>query len=213
MTSFSYSSGDPDNLTGGGGADMSDISGPFADIETFLNGNIDTTNLATSAKPVTLLGQYRTVSEAQSFVTAGATSAAYMFRWGSGVQPSASSAATAAAMYFDPSDFAVSGLTTKMRVRGVVTTNGTAPAITFTFGLYPVAASGGASSIIHTLGTVVSGSTAAVATPAINSVTAAVSSDFNVPSAGGYALGIALSGTTAASSACFVMARLEVHHV
>lgn len=45
MTTFSYSSGDPTNLTGGATADMSDISGPFSDLSTFLNGNITATNV------------------------------------------------------------------------------------------------------------------------------------------------------------------------
>jgi hypothetical protein len=47
MTSFSYTTGNPSNLTGGTTASMNDISGPFTDVRTFLNGgNIDSTNLA-----------------------------------------------------------------------------------------------------------------------------------------------------------------------
>jgi hypothetical protein len=46
VTTFAYSSGDPTNLTGGGSADMSDISGPFDDIKNFLNGNISDVNIA-----------------------------------------------------------------------------------------------------------------------------------------------------------------------
>lgn len=46
MTTFSYSSGNPANLVGGATASMADISGPFADLVAFLNGNIDATNIA-----------------------------------------------------------------------------------------------------------------------------------------------------------------------
>lgn len=46
MTTFAYTSGDPGNLVGGSPASMSDISGPFDDIETFLNGNVSDVNIA-----------------------------------------------------------------------------------------------------------------------------------------------------------------------
>jgi len=38
--SFDFVSGDPDNLTGGGGANMADIQGPFYDLQSYLNDNI-----------------------------------------------------------------------------------------------------------------------------------------------------------------------------
>lgn len=52
MTTFSYTSGNPANLVGGATASMADISGPFADLLTFVNGNIDATNLASGAVDV-----------------------------------------------------------------------------------------------------------------------------------------------------------------
>lgn len=216
MTTFSYSSGNPANLVGGATATMADISGPFTDLTTFLNGSIDTTNLATSAKPATLLGQYRTVTEAFSGYSPSDTSGTYVFCWATAAlqkSPAGVTAATAAATYLDPSDYSVSGLTAKLRVRGVVFTNGTAPGITFTFGLYPITTGGGANALVLTTGTVVASSTAAVVTPSLNSVSTAVSSDISVPSAGAYALAVAFSGTTAASSVGLAHARLEVRHV
>ena len=52
MGTFSYTSGNPANLVGGHAASMSDISGPFSDIATFLNGNIAADNLASGAVDV-----------------------------------------------------------------------------------------------------------------------------------------------------------------
>lgn len=50
MTAFAYSSGDPNNLVGGGAASMGDIQGPLVDLRTFLNGgNLDGVNLTTAA--------------------------------------------------------------------------------------------------------------------------------------------------------------------
>lgn len=51
MTTFSYTSGDPNNLVAGNGASMGDIQGPFVDLRTFLNGrSLNEDNL-----PVSLL--------------------------------------------------------------------------------------------------------------------------------------------------------------
>lgn len=49
MPPFSYTSGDPDNLVAGQNASMADIQGPLVDLETFLNGGIGTSNLASNA--------------------------------------------------------------------------------------------------------------------------------------------------------------------
>ena len=75
MSTFSYSSGNPDNLTGGHAASMQDIKGPFIDIVTFLNGNISDINLATSVKPVTILAPYRTIQQERTSSGAPARSA------------------------------------------------------------------------------------------------------------------------------------------
>ena len=67
--------------------------------------------------------------------------------------------------YIDDADYAISGMTAKMRIRGIVSTNATQPTITFTFGLYPITFQGAADTLTATLGTVVSGSTAASPRP------------------------------------------------
>lgn len=101
-------------------------------------------------------------------------------------------------------DFAGLG-TTKMRVSAIAIT-GTAPAITITLGLYPV--TGGST---QSLGTVVSGSTVAFASPGANSNTTGNSGDFTVPSDGVYALGFVVSGTPSAGFA--LQAKVEYHNV
>jgi hypothetical protein len=49
MTTFSYTTGNPSNLTAGATANMNDIQGPFTDLRTFVNGSVDGDNLSTTA--------------------------------------------------------------------------------------------------------------------------------------------------------------------
>lgn len=102
----------------------------------------------------------------------------------------------------DPADWP-GGVTPKLRIRVIVSTNATAPTSTFTFGLYPVTASaGGAAAVSVTLGAVVAGSTAVVAAPAASTPgVTAESGEFDCPAAGAYALGVALAPSMVASSA------------
>ncbi len=58
----------------------------------------------------------------------------------------------------------------------------------------------------------VAGSSAVIATPAANSLVRAVSSDFDVPAAGFYALNIG-HGNMAANSSVSARVALTVHHV
>jgi hypothetical protein len=69
-------------------------------------------------------------------------------------------ATTLAPVRSNPADYPVpAGRTAQMRVVHTVMTNATAPAITFTAGLYPVTVAGGAGVITATIGTVVTNST------------------------------------------------------
>lgn len=102
---------------------------------------------------------------------------------------------------FDDADFTVGGLTQKLRLRAMVLSNATAPAITFTFGLYPVTVAGAADLLNITLGTVVSSSTLAIASPSASTVTRGTpTADFTVPADGVYCLGVVTSGTIANNS-------------
>lgn len=116
----------------------------------------------------------------------------------------------------DPAELAISGRTTKLRVRATLQCNTVPPGITFTFGLYTISAIGGASGSAPTvtLSGVVSGSTVAIATPGADSHQSAVSADFAVPgSPTSYALGVAFSGTSAAGANVAASAQLLARHV
>jgi hypothetical protein len=117
-----------------------------------------------------------------------------------------------AGIYFDDADFTVASKTQRLRVRAQVWTNGTAPGITFTTGLYPVTVVGGADALNAIPGTVVTGSTVAIASPVINSITQGNSGDFTAPTDGQYMFACLTSGTIANNAAVVVTAQLQTRH-
>jgi hypothetical protein len=133
---------------------------------------------------------------------------------GSGVAAAGESAGLSC-FYLNPADYEQSSInkrTVKYRVLGFLATNAVAPAITFTVGLYPVSAVAGAEKVVSvTLGTVVSGSTVAFASPAKETLGQAYSTVITAPAAGYYALGVAVSGSAAAKSSVAVRAILQMH--
>lgn len=116
-------------------------------------------------------------------------------------------------IYIDPADFpSIDGLAAKLRLRVVLAVNDVAPTGNYTFGLYPVttpATSGGAGLRIWTVGTVVTGSTVAVNTPAADSANNLVGSDFAVPAAGLYVIGFVSTAAVAASSHLHISSMLQ----
>lgn len=210
MTAFSFTTGNPSNLVANQNASMADIQGPLTDIRTkFNDGTLDETNVPNLSAAFTT---YKTVwTGGFSIGTAGA--ATYIFGGypggtARGIQVVGAIGTGEFALYFDPSDWAANSRTTKLRLRVFWVTNAVAPATTFTFGLYPVATFGGASAAvptIATLGTVITGSTVAVATPALSSSGAVTSSDFNAPAAGPYVPGVVIGATAGNSSEVFTV--------
>lgn len=219
MPSFSYTGGDISHLTGGfTPASMADIQGPFTDLRTALNGGLDEVNVPNLSAAFTT---YKEI--ARGF--AGQTSASGTGTWAMplGAPPvatdiafnNANSAVWAIQLYLDPADYAANARSTRLRVRAVAVPS-VAPAVTFTVGLYPVATYTTGASIhprVATLGTVVSGSTAAIASPAVGVVTKVDSSDFSFPAAGAYVLGIAMVATPAATSVTDIVASLQMRQV
>lgn len=112
-------------------------------------------------------------------------------------------------------DWTATGYTTQLRlIVGYVSTD-VAPGVNFVFGLYPVTASAGGTTVTTlTLGTVTSGSTVTYNTPAANGVVADTSSGaFTFPSSGMYIVGCAISGAMAANSNVSFSVALQVRNV
>jgi hypothetical protein len=150
-------------------------------------------------------GNYQHLLQGHGNLVNDASAGTYFFYWLNLMVGSGSAANTATAtgsvtvplVYFTASDYAITSKTQKLRLRAQVVSNATAPGITFTFGLYPVTVAGAADALAYTAGTIVSGSSTAVATPSPSTVTAANSGDFTIPSDGAYTVCVTTSGTLA----------------
>lgn len=119
-------------------------------------------------------------------------------------------------IYIDPNDYpSVGALAAKLRIRAIIECNDVAPTGNYTVGLHPVtrpATSGGAGLCIYTIGSAVAGSTVAQNTPAADSQNIIVGSDFAVPAAGFYVLGVVTTATVATSAHMHFSAQLQMHH-
>jgi hypothetical protein len=90
-------------------------------------------------------------------------------------------------------DHSVGSLTSKMRVKLVVSVGAASPStVTLTAGLYPLTISAGN----FTMGTVVTGSTAASSGLATNTISRFNSGDFTIPADGPYVLGVVIGSIT-----------------
>lgn len=212
--SLTYTTGSPANLTAGVTANMTDISGPFADIKTFLtdgSGAVGDTILASPSNPV-----WRTVITTDGII-ASLTTTAVMFAGNNLIASGAGTSFSFKGLWVPQStDLAVTGKTTRLRLRVAWSTNTVAPAITLTWGLYPISAVGGAAgSLSYTLGTVVAGSTVAVATPIASTANVGTSAGFDVSavtSGNPYIIGVVGSGSQAANSQVGCQPILEMRH-
>jgi hypothetical protein len=167
-------------------------------------GTTPFTDLSNAYKTVKTFGANATnavITGAATYVLAGDGPTTFILAVSSGA---------AATVYFDPADYAITGRTTKYRLRVTYVTNGTQSGQTATVGLYPVSSVSGAGA---TLGVVTAGSTVAFANPAINTLSQGNSGDFTAPAAGYFAIGVATSGAFAASSQASVTVQLQVRQV
>lgn len=161
-----------------------------------------------------LPGAYRKLVDWRPLVFTDASSGIVFYLVQNGGLGATTTGVTSSIVHLDPADYALPGMDTKYRVKAVCMTNGTAPAVTFTAGLYPITAVGGAADVSTlTGGTVTTGSTVAFASPAANTPSVGNSGDFAAPAAGFFALGVLLSGTPAADARGVVSATLEVRNV
>lgn len=193
-------------------------------IVAVVNGDLDTGNLAADAGVLDAQlaspnnAVYKTLLSTSASAADGVVSGTYGIGitsplLSSGIVVTGGTVGSAPELvHLVEADFTVAAKTTYLRVRGVVNTNGTVPAITFTFGLYPVTFSGAADTLTMTFGTVVASSTVAIASPAANSSVVEESSDFGLPADGPYALGVVLSGNITANAAVNLNAILQTRN-
>lgn len=123
--------------------------------------------------------------------------------------------ATPSFLYFDDADFIVDSLSQKLQLRAQVNCNTVSwSSVTATFGLYPVTFAGGNNIVTATLGTVVPGSTVAIANPtAAGNPNQAASGDFTKPSDGQYCLGVVTSAPLTGNAAALLTAQLQTRNV
>lgn len=156
---------------------------------------------------IPLNSPWRTIFSGRSRFDANAAATTTLGENGAGLP--GGSVGAMAAFYLDPADYP-GGVTTKLRLSNLVLTNATAPVASFTVGLYPVSSTAGAAAAVTmTLGTVVPGSTVAVTTPALNTMTKVDSAEFDCPAAGVYVICVVISANMAASSAAVVRGTLQ----
>lgn len=98
-------------------------------------------------------------------------------------------------VYIDPADYAITGFTMKMRLIASFSQNAVANAGTsvMTAGLYPYVGAGATTTWLATLGTVITGSTAALTGGGASSESRVISSTFTAPTADTYALAVVVS--------------------
>ncbi len=219
MTVFNFSTGNPANLVGGGGANMTDIGGSLTDLKSFLNGgSMDETNVPNLAAAFT---HWKTIGWGGGLLAMGA-GGTYILSGGGNPQASSGAVSGGSAgsasfiMDLDPADWLANARTTKLRLRCGLTVNAVAPSTSFNVSLYPVATVGGSSGqapSIATLGTLVSGSTVTFTTPTASTRVVTASTEFTAPAVGPYAFGVLAGGGVTAGSSSIVVIQLQMRQV
>lgn len=191
----------------------SDIAtGTIVDSDINVAAGIADTKLASST-----LNTFRNLLRGSVIATptVGGTVGTFMLQANGVVDTAAASNGNMAVIRLDANDLAVAGKTTRLRVKAVITTNGTSVGVTtITVGLYPITAYAGAAAVLtQTVGAVVAGSTFAAVNPGTNLLTTMNSAEFNIPSNGYYQLGYTVSSGFAVNSLLGLSVVLEAHYV
>jgi hypothetical protein len=162
---------------------------------------------------------YRNLFEREASHTAGRVNGTYAIGSGDAAPISGTGTLyTWGVFYYDPADHpTLDGLAPKLRVRGQIVVNDTAPTSTFVIALHPVThtgVTGGAGLNLFTIGAAVAGSAATtITTPAADSLNQVVGSDFAAPTAGWYCLGFVQStATVATNSHMHISAQLQMRN-
>lgn len=124
--------------------------------------------------------------------------------------------------YINPTEYTITGKTTKFRVVTTLLTNGTAPATTFRPGLFKITTPNGTSGVLHAASEEVAGSRSTLENPAkesiyvstvSGSIVTETSKDFEVKNSGLYGIGIQNFAGPATGSAIWAISNLTVHYV
>lgn len=211
MTTLAYSH----TLVAGTPENINDVQDMFNDARTVINGNLDATNLATTAKPATLMGAYRTVGEASLVLTTFMTGATTWLPSETGTTLSLGVASAGPPVFFPITlaDYAVSGLTTQFRVQAATITNATAPAVSFTFALGLITGLGGTGGNISITNVTLNPTNVTRTTPSASASYIDSTADFTIAATGVYVLVVSASGTPAANSNTSFRLRLQTHNI
>lgn len=193
------------------------------EIKNLLNGGLNETNISAAAEiPDSVLASannsaYRTIFNGSTMIDdqTGSSGGVKLPFTSTYITSGTLTAQPPTCFYLAASEYAVAGMTTRLRVRGTLMVNSFAPVSTYTIGLYPLSAAAGANDQSqYTAGTVVSGSTAVIAAPPATTTTTAVSSEFSFPANGLYALGFTVTGGVGPSSGAMLVysAMLQVRN-
>lgn len=154
-------------------------------------------------------GAYKVIAALNAYAGGFATGTYFLNSTTLSASGTGSAAAWPAGLvYINASDYAVTGLTTKLRVETVVSVGSTSPStVTFATGLYPLTISGGN----YTLGAVAVAGTTSFGL-STNSVFNFGGSDTTIPANGVYALGVTI-GSITCPAGISVQAVLRVRNV
>lgn len=206
----------PYTLTAGQPENVNQLNSNLSAISTVLNGGVDAANVTGAV----FFEQYKRLFTASANCIAAVSTAGTLcgITTATSTPPTSGSAAGGAAwgcglFYLTASEYAVTGKTTKLLVKAAYGSNATAAGTTITIGAYPVTVAGAAGQVAFTMGTVVSGSTVALASPSASAFATGTSGDFTLPSDGAYILGFVCTGTPAANHVGLISAQLCVRNV
>lgn len=210
MSSFNYSTGNPNNLVGGGAANMTDIGGSFTDLRSFINGGaMDETNVPNLAAAFTSNKPWLHLGGAWS---GGSGNTTYLLTQSLGVTPPGGGTAGSVqgAVRWDPVDFNANARVTKLFFRCFVQASSTSPALpSVAVFMAPVILNSQASTVAATIGT-----TIAASQLTFNTVNASFlqeqTVEFSAPAAGYYAF-CAQMNLLAASSYLQIVLDVKVH--
>jgi hypothetical protein len=160
----------------------------ITELRGILTGAVDATNLAAAAQPNNSV--YKTIYTGSfpSMNNAVGTTKLILAANNGQANTTAAASPPLTPLYLVAADYAITGLTTKIRIRLIYASNATACATTMTAAFTPLTVAGGAGVIGYTAGADVV--TAAVVTPGASAATIATSTDATIPADGLYGLTI-----------------------